>query len=191
VSDTAVGGNAATGPGELVTAARGERPPSAPRLPGRARHKANAAPVLGRSLPPQEQPPSAGMQGREGRGWGAQGRAVGLDGEEKARGGHSSALGRGRNSSAWPAAGRAQASDPRGKRPQRRDLCGRRRHQRQAELSLCQRAPGQQGSSQDGALQLALGDSHLLPIVKRWVHACRGSHRSLQSPRGFLGSRGG
>ena len=49
VSDAAVGSDAAAGPGELVTAARRERPPSAPWLPGRAPHKANAAPVPGRS----------------------------------------------------------------------------------------------------------------------------------------------
>lgn len=54
-------------------------------------------------------------------------------------------------------ASRPQASDPSGKQSQQRDLRGRRRHQSQAEPSLCQRVPGQEGAPQPKALRRAPG----------------------------------
>lgn len=155
--DAAVGSDAAAGPGGLVTAACRERPPSAPRQPGRARHKANAAP--GRSPPPWAVSPSAGMQGRDTQGWGAQSRAVGLDGQQVAGGGVSQ-LCSWQRPCGWQSvdvASRPWASDPHGKQPQRRDLGGCRRHQ------SWQRVPGQEGSPQDHG---GLRGRHLLSIPK-------------------------
>lgn len=199
--DAAVGSDAAAGPGGLVTAACRERPPAAPRQPGRARHKANAAPAPGRSPPPRGMSPSAGMRGRDTQGWGAQGRAVGLDGQQVAgRGG--SQLCPWQRPCGWQSvdvASRPWASDPRGKQAQQRDLGGGRRHPSWAEPPLWQWVPGQEGSPQDHG---GLWGRHLLPTPKGWGSSCGESCCSLQNPRtrgglggaggnGFLGSRGG